>query len=95
MHIISRKALTTFAEAHPDASGPLDRWYRVAKRAGWTTFSDLRADLPSADRVDNLVVFTIGGNKFRLVAAVHFARQKLFIRAVLTHHEYDRGSWRE
>lgn len=34
-------------------------------------------------------VFNIGGNNFRLVAAIHFKIQCLYVRAVLTHAEYD------
>jgi len=40
-------------------------------------------------------VFNIGGNKARLIAAIHYNRRKVYIRAVLTHHEYDRGKWKE
>ncbi|MBI2963727.1 MAG: type II toxin-antitoxin system HigB family toxin [Deltaproteobacteria bacterium] len=35
----------------------------------------------------------MGGNKYRLVAAIHFNTQKLFVRHVLTHKEYDQGDW--
>ena len=57
-------------------------------------FSDLRATLASADHVYGMTVFNIGGNKYRLIAAIHYNRRKLFIRAVLTHAEYDRGAWK-
>jgi mRNA interferase HigB len=40
-------------------------------------------------------VFNIGGNKYRLIAAIHFNRQKVYIRHVLTHPEYDRGRWKK
>ena len=43
-----------------------------------------------ADKVGDLVVFNIGGNKYRLVASLHFNRGKVYIRHVLTHQEYDR-----
>jgi mRNA interferase HigB len=39
-------------------------------------------------------VFNIGGNKFRLVAAIHFNRKKIYVRHVLTHAEYDAGEWK-
>ena len=39
-------------------------------------------------------VFNIGGNKYRLIAAIHYNRHKAFIRAVLTHAEYDLGKWK-
>lgn len=57
-------------------------------------FNDLRATFASADYVDGLTVFNIGGNKVRLIAAVHYNRHKVFIRAVRTHAEYDRGDWK-
>jgi len=45
--------------------------------------------------VGNLVVFNIGGNKYRLIAAIHFNRHKLYIRDVLTHAEYDKERWKK
>ncbi len=50
---------------------------------------------PHADQVGGLTVFNIGGNKARLVAAIHYNRRKVYIRAVLTHAEYDAGKWKE
>jgi hypothetical protein len=40
--------------------------------------------------IHTLVVFNIGGSKYRLIAAVHYNRGKVYIRHVLTHTEYDR-----
>jgi mRNA interferase HigB len=42
-----------------------------------------------------LTVFNIGGNKVRLISAIHFNRNKLYVRHVLSHAEYDKGKWRE
>ena len=56
---------------------------------------DLRTAFPSADQVGRLTVFNIGGNKARLIAAIHYNRCKVYIRAVLTHQEYDEGKWKE
>ncbi len=50
---------------------------------------------PSADEVGNLMVFDIGGNNVRLIAAIHCNRQKVYVRAVLTHGEYDQNKWKE
>jgi len=63
-------------------------------RQRFTSFNMLREIFPSADMVDNLVVFNIAGNKYRLIAAIHFNRQKLYIRDVLTHAEYDKERWK-
>ena len=95
MHVISKKKLREFWEKRPRARPPLEAWFQVAKSAEWENFADVRRVFPSADFVGKFVVFDIGGNKFRLVAAIHFNRGKLFLRHVLTHAEYDEGKWKD
>ena len=95
MHVITRRRLRIFAERHPDADASLDHWYRLMKRERFRSFAELRAMFPHADQVGRLTVFNIGGNKARVIASIHYNRQKIFIREVLTHSEYDRGDWRE
>lgn len=94
MHIISRKALRAFVQQHPDSRTALDAWFRIMKHNRFSNFHDLHQVFSRADMVDDLVVFNIGGNKYRLIAAIHFNRQKVYIRQVLTHQEYDRGAWK-
>lgn len=95
MHIISRKALKTFWEEHSDSEGPLTRWFQIVSKTDFLHFEDLRQTFPSADMVDNLIVFNIGGNKYRLIASIHFNRNKVYIRHVLTHAEYDKEGWKK
>lgn len=95
MRVITRKRLNEFAAKYPETKSALVRWYKIVKAGTFNSFAELRREFPSADRVDNLTVFDIGGNKVRLIAAIHYNRQKLYIRAVLTHEEYDRGNWRK
>ena len=94
MHIITRKRLLEFAEKHSNSSVPLDVWYRIVKNTQISNFSELRKIFPSADKVGNLTVFNVGGNKIRLIAAVHYNTQCLYIRHVLTHTEYDKEKWK-
>ena len=95
MHIITRKRLNEFAEAHPTATSGLTHWYQALKRSQPANFAELRRVFPHADQVGGLTVFNIGGNKARLIAAIHYNRRKVYIRAVLTHAEYDAGRWKE
>ena len=95
MHVISRKALCNFWKKHPDSQGSLSRWFKIVQRTNFESFTDLRSTFPSADLVGNLVVFNIGGNKYRLIASVHFNRRKIYIRQILTHREYDKGDWKD
>ena len=95
MHVITRKRLKEFAEQHPDTESALARWYREVKRRNFSSFADLRRVFPSADQVGKLTVFNIGGNRVRLIAAMHYNRRRVYIRAVLTHKEYDTSKWKE
>lgn len=95
MHIISRKALQTFWEEHADAESALRRWYKIVDGTEFQNFAELRQTFPSADNVGDLIVFNIGGNKYRLIASIHFNRGKIYIRHVLTHEEYGRGAWKQ
>jgi mRNA interferase HigB len=95
LHIISRKKLLIATEEHGDLAGPLDVWYRIAKRADWTSLEDVRRDFPSADAVGKYTVFTIKGNEYRLISLIFYRRKKLFIRDVITHAEYDQGRWKK
>ena len=95
MHIITRKRLLEFAEKHADCSNAIESWYRVVKHSDFKSFNELRQTFPSADQVDKYTVFNIGGNKARLIAAIHCNTQKIYIRHVLTHSDYDRGKWKD
>lgn len=72
----------------------LDYWYRLMKRGRFANFSELKAAFGSVDKIGPLYVFDVGGNKLRLVAAIHFNTGRTFVRHVLTHAEYDRGAWK-
>ncbi|OQY59640.1 MAG: hypothetical protein B6245_05545 [Desulfobacteraceae bacterium 4572_88] len=85
MHIISRKALQEFLEKHPDSKSSLSRWFKAMKHSHFSSFNDLRSAFPTADKVDDLIVFNVGGNKYRLIASAHFNRDKAYVRHVLTH----------
>ncbi len=95
MHVITRKRLLEFTKKHPDCSTALESWFRIVKHSNFNSFTELRQTFPSADKVDNLTVFNIGGNKVRLIAAIHYNTHRIYIRRILTHKEYDRGSWRK
>ena len=64
------------------------------QRHNFASFDALHITFPRADKVGDCIVFNIGENKYRLIAAIHFNRGKVYIRHVLTHHDYDRGAWK-
>ena len=95
MRVISPKMLYEFWSLHPDARGPLTNWRRIAGKAEWKLFDDVKASFGTADRYKQFVIFDIGGNKYRLIAAIHYNTGRVYIRHVLTHAEYTRGRWKK
>lgn len=95
VRVVSNKALIDFSAQHAGSGQPLQLWREIIETSTFKTFADLRTTsntFNTIDKVGDLFVFNIGGNKFCLVAAIHFDRQMLFVRHVLTHAQYDR--WR-
>ena len=93
MHVISGKKLLEAAERHRDLAGPLDVWYRIAKKAEWRNLVDVKRVFPTADAAGRFTIFNIKGNAYRLVSEINYRTQKIFLRHVLTHAEYSRGNW--
>jgi mRNA interferase HigB len=95
MHVISRKKLKEASIRHADLEGPLDAWFRIAKKADWQSLTDVRKTLSTADVVGRWTVFNIKGNQYRLVTEINYRFGRIYIRHVLTHSEYDRGGWKQ
>ena len=94
MKLISNKALREFAEIHPDAEASLQSWRRLIERSSYASFAELRSTFATIDKVGDRFVFNIGGNKYRLVATIAFAPQIVWVKALLTHKDYDKGNWK-
>ncbi len=94
MHVITRKRLNDFAKKHPDALTALAHWYRLMKR-GHFFHSLICAKLSRCRSRGQAYRLQYWRNKVRLIAALHYNRRKVYIRAVLTHAEYDTGAWKE
>ena len=95
MRVISRRRLREFWQSHARAEVSLRAWYKVVETASWRDFADLRRTFPGADQVGRLVVFNVGGNRYRLTALVDYEWQKVFVRRAMTHEEYDDGTWKD
>ena len=95
MRIITKRRINEFIRKHPDSKNALYIWYKIISKSSYKNFNELRSTFPKADQVKNLTVFNIGGNKYRLIAAIHYNRSILYIRHILTHSEYDKDKWKE
>jgi mRNA interferase HigB len=94
VRIISKSKLREFWEEYPEAEAPLMEWYRVTSKAAWKNFADVRATFRHADVYCDCTIFDIKGNNFRLIAIPLYQVQRVYVRYVLTHKEYDGGKWK-
>ena len=91
MRIITFLRIKEFVEKHSDADIALRDWYKKTQNAEWKSFTDVKETFNSADYVgNNRFVFNIKGNNYRLVAIIIFASQKVYIRFIGTHKDYDK-----
>lgn len=88
MRVVSNKALKLFAQAHPQADKPLQDWRRTMESCPFASYAELKQKFNSADRVGEYYVFDISGNRYHLIAAIHFNTQIAYVRSILTHSEY-------
>lgn len=90
MVVITKGVIDAFAKKHSNAIIPLNEWYEKTKKAQWRKFSEVKLTFNSVDAIGNdRYIFNIGGNNYRIVAMIHFDIRTVYIRAVLTHPEYD------
>ena len=94
MHVISRKRLREFWEKNPEAKADLEDWYRTANKAHWLNLTQVRQTYRHADAVGTCTVFNIRQNRYRLITKIEYRIQRIYIKSVLTHAEYDREEWK-
>ncbi len=99
MRVIKRLALQRFWEQWPAAEVPLTNWYRDTRHARWRNFADVRAtfgqtDLAKVASGNTVVIFDIGGNKFRLIVRISYEKGTVYVLRVLTHKDYDKELWK-
>jgi mRNA interferase HigB len=94
MHIITKKRLTAFWARELDSEKPLRIWYGICKKTKFGNFAELKHAFRTVDKVGKFTIFNVGGNKWRLVTVIHFTTGKIYVRAVLTHKEYDKDYWK-
>lgn len=90
MRIITKGVLREFWEIYPDSEQELKVWYSKINQALYQTPNQVKEDTPSADNVgNNRFVFNICRNKYRLIVVFRYNLQRVYIRFLGTHKEYD------
>jgi mRNA interferase HigB len=96
VNVISKPGLIELLQGKSeDVHKEAMKWYTRAKESDWASFASVREVFPNSDLVGELLVFNIRGDRYRLIVFPVFSRRKLYIKALLTHKEYDREEWKK
>src|SRR4051812_26161304 len=99
MELINVQAIQRAIRKHRDAAAWLTQWMAVVREASWQNLAEVRKVYPSGDGVPLksvvVTVFNVKGNEYRLVTIIRYARQRVFVVAVLTHGEYSKDKWKD
>ena len=91
MRIVTYKRILDFSKKYPQSKIALTDWYYRVSRKEWNNLADIKLDFNSVDYIGNSrFVFNIKGNHYRMVCIIIFASQKVYIRFIGTHKQYDR-----
>jgi mRNA interferase HigB len=97
VRVIARRTLLLFVESLKGQEGQravkvaLEAWFQEAQRAEWRSPADVKRSYGTASIVGgDRVVFNIKGNACRLITAVDYRRQIVFIKWLGTHRDYDK-----
>jgi mRNA interferase HigB len=91
MLIVGREKLDDFTGEHADARPWIANWVADTKLARWTTSQDIKDNYASASFLaDNVVIFNVKGNRYRMEVKVLYGDGTVLIRQIRTHAEYSK-----
>jgi mRNA interferase HigB len=63
MVVMHRKTIRDYAADNAQAAAGLEEWYQIATAADWSSFTELRNDMPATDLIGgDRFVFNVKGN---------------------------------
>jgi mRNA interferase HigB len=99
VRIIAIKRLREYATLHPTIAATLEHWEALIRRGQFANLVEIRKVLPTADQAKvrsgkTVTIFNIK-NHFRLITAIHYNHQIVFILLMLAHSDYDKPHWKK
>ncbi|SEK58636.1 type II toxin-antitoxin system HigB family toxin [Ectothiorhodospira marina] len=93
MHVISKRPFNEAAKAHPNQRQALEDLYRTLRNSKFGTPEAMRRVFPSLDNFkhkDKCWVLDVGGNHLRMIAFIQFVQNRMYVKHIVTHAEYDK-----
>lgn len=92
MHVISRKPFNDAANKYPNDADAIDSLFKLLKGGTFANPHELKAVIPSLDNFkykDKWWVIDIGGNNLRMIAFIEFRDNRMYIKHIVNHSDYD------
>ena len=93
MHIISKKPFIAAARQYPNDAAAINRTYKVLTRGDFRNPDELRKIFSTLDNFrhkDQWWVIDIAGNNLRLIAFIRFRDNRMYVKHIVNHTEYDK-----
>lgn len=93
MHVISRKPFNEAGRQFPNDADALDAVYKTLRNSHFATPLDMKAAFPSLDNFrykDKWWIIDIGGNNLRMIAFIEFRDNRMYVKHIVSHAEYDK-----
>jgi len=100
MRVIKPTTLRDYYARHRDAEAWLKAWLVVVERAKWQSLDDVRqtyrdADAATADSGSTVTILHVKGNRYRLMVAIHYNAQRVYVRDFMTCEQYNSQHWKK
>ncbi|MBC3212367.1 type II toxin-antitoxin system HigB family toxin [Serratia fonticola] len=93
MHVISRLPFNEAAGDFPNSALALRDLMRLLEKKSFSSPDEMKRAIPSLDNFKyrkKWWVIDVSGNTLRLMAFIDFEKQKIFVKHIVTHAEYDK-----
>lgn len=93
MHVISRKPFNDAAKKYPNDATAIEALYKTLRSSQFNNPLEMKNLYPSLDNFkykDKWYVIDIGGNNLRLLAFIEFRDNRMFVKHIVSHDEYDK-----
>jgi mRNA interferase HigB len=97
VHVISKGPFNQAAKKYPNQRGALEAVYRVLRKGNFDSPDQMKCVFPSLDNFkhrEKWWVINVAGNHLRMIAYIQFVQNRLYVKHIVTHKEYDRLCWR-
>ena len=93
MHVISREPCNDAVKLYPNDATGIEAAYKVLRNGNFDDALELKAVFPSLDNFKykkKWWVIDIGGNNLRMIAFIEFRDNRMYVKHIVTHAEYDK-----